>query len=112
MLERPSVSDSDIEGFLKRDYGLESPRVEFLPVGNDVNTAAYRVVNPDHDALYLKLRRGDFNVASVMVPYLLKQHGVNQVIAPIPTQSHQEWSAFNEYSIALYPFVKGRNAFQ
>lgn len=111
MLEKPQIQEPEIVKALAAKYGLQGAKIDFLPLGNDVNTAAYRVETADKE-LYLKLRRGDFNAASVMVPYLLKEHGVQQVIAPIATQDEHEWTRLNEYSLALYPYVHGHNGFE
>ena len=112
MLEKPKIQEPVIDDMLQKQYGLTGAKIDFLPIGNDVNTAAYRVNDGDNGLFYLKLRRGDFNRASVMVPYFLKEHGLQQIIAPIPTKSQREWTSVNEYALALYPFVEGRNGFQ
>lgn len=112
MLEQPNIPESVIIDTLQKQYGLIEVKIEFLPIGNDVNSAVYRVKGDNQEQLYLKLRRGDFNKASVMVPYLLNEHGVKQVISPKTTQNGEEWTTLNEYSLALYPFIEGKNGFQ
>jgi spectinomycin phosphotransferase len=112
MLEKPTIQEPSIEECLKEQYGLEKSTVEFLPIGNDVNSAVYRVLANDNTLLYLKLRRGDFNKASVIVPHLLRESGVKQVIAPLLTKEQQEWAKLNEFSLALYPYIDGKNGFQ
>ena len=66
MLEKPAIEDFLIKDCLKDQYGLRDVILEFLPIGNDVNTAVYKVLANKTSHLYLKLRRNDFNKASVI----------------------------------------------
>src|SRR5690242_1582700 len=109
MLEKPNLHESLIEDCLRNQYGLENVTLKFLLVGNDVNTAVYRVNINKQEQMYLKLRKGDFNIMSVIVPHLLKEHDIKQVIAPVLTRSQQEWTKINEFSLALYPYIDGEN---
>ena len=84
MLEKPDLPDAKIIVCLHDTYRLNITHVEFLPLGADANTAVYRVLTADNSTPYfLKLRSGAFDEASVIVPALLHQGGMSQVIAPI-----------------------------
>lgn len=111
MLEKPRIEDSLIIQCLESQYGLTTVILDFLPIGNDVNSAVYRVFANGNLHLYLKLRKNDFNKASVIIPHLLKENGIKQVIAPLLTTTQQEWTTLNEYSLALYPYIEGQNGF-
>jgi spectinomycin phosphotransferase len=111
MLEKPDINDAKIIACLRDSYGLNIAQVEFLPLGADPNTAVYRVV-ADATHYFLKLRSGEFAEASVIVPALLHQGGMTQVIAPITTQTGQLWGQLDNFAVILYPFVEGQNGYE
>lgn len=111
MLEKPDLADEKIIGCLRREYGLNGVQLTFLPLGADRNTAVYRAVMGDGTAYFVKLRRGDFDETGVIVPKLLFEGGVRQIISPIATQSGQLWAGLNDFAVILYPFVEGQDAY-
>jgi thiamine kinase-like enzyme len=40
------------------------------------------------------------------------QHGLQQVVAPIATRQHTSTAQFNDYAIAVFPFIEGRTLHQ
>jgi spectinomycin phosphotransferase len=84
----------------------------FLAIGNDVNTAAYRVEAAGGDVFYLKLRAGETNLASVLVPRFLTDSGVRTVLAPLLCSDGRLQVSIGRFTASLYPFVEGRNAFE
>ena len=74
--------------------------------------AAYRVVTTRGANLYLKLRRGGFDLPSVALPHHLSLKGIGWVIAPVPTHDQQLQAALEGFTLAVYPFTEGRNAFE
>lgn len=111
MLEKPDLPDERLTSCLRDDYGLRITAISFLPLGADVNTAVYRAVSDDGTPYFVKLRRGDVDGASVLVPQLLSGLGIRQIIAPIPTSAGQPWTRVDEFTVVLYPFVTGENGF-
>ncbi len=112
MLEKPHIQDAAIKSSLQSQYGLLAVKLEHLPLGADKNTAVYCMLAEDERGLYLKLRLGDFNKATVIVPKLLRDNGVKQVIAPIPTNNQQLWANEGSYNLTLYPYIEGKNGFE
>jgi spectinomycin phosphotransferase len=112
MLEKPDLQDVKIIACLQDNYGLQVVQVVFLPLGADQNTAVYRVVTDDGTPYFLKLRRGVFDETSVTVPRFLKDQGISQIIAPLPTLIGQLWANLEPFTVILYPFVEGRNGFE
>lgn len=107
MYDPPDISESRIVEHLSQSYGLRAERVTFLPLGADYNTAVYRV-DGVAGAYFFKLRKGNFEAASLLVPQFLFEQGVKQVIPPIQTAEGALWSRIGGYSCALYPFIEGR----
>ena len=94
MLEKPTdLSDDQLRGCLRADYGLTLVELAFLPLGADVNTAVYRAVDAAGAPYFVKLRRGAFDAALVWVPQLLRERGVTHVIAPLPTRARRALDA-------------------
>jgi spectinomycin phosphotransferase len=112
MLEKPDLPDSLISASLQAEYALQGARVAFLPIGADVNTAVYRVDMPEKTAYFLKLRKGSFTEITVTLPSFLKTHGLQQIIAPLPAGSGRLWGSLDAYTMLLYPFIEGKDAYE
>jgi spectinomycin phosphotransferase len=111
MLEPPPLSRDRIVAHLVEAHALSVATLDFLPLGADVNTAVYRAEAHDGTAYFVKLRRGAFSLASVAVPRYLADLGIAPVIPPIPDLRGRLFSPLDDYSVILYPFVEGRNAY-
>ena len=111
MLEKPDLAEELIRRCLRDEYGLTDVDVAFLPLGVDVNAAAYRVDAPGGEAYFLKLRRGAFDARSVELPKLLSDEGVRQVLGPVVTSEGRLWAVLDDYHTILYPFVEGWNGY-
>lgn len=111
MLEKPNIPDDLIIDRMQKEYALRVVKLDFLPIGADMGTVVYRVVTDDGTSYFLKLRR-NFDEIIVLVPLHLRSQGVQEVIAPMETQSKQGWADFGEYKMILYPFIEGKNGFE
>ena len=111
MLEKPDIPDELIVSRLQEAYGLHADALTFLPLGNDLGSAVYRVVKNDGTAYFLKLRKGFIEI-SVTVPLFLKSQGVQEIIVPFETKSKKHWADFGDYKMILYPFIEGKDGFE
>ncbi len=112
MLEKPELKDEKIINCLRDEYGLSVEKVSFLPLGADLNTAVYRVATNDETVYFLKLRRGEFDEATVTVPKYLSDLGIKQIIPSLTTQTGQLWASLAPFKVILYHYVEGHNAFE
>lgn len=112
MLEKPNIKDERIITCLKTEFRLEIDELAFLPLGANLNTAVYRAESHDKTPYFVKLRRGDFDPASVTVPKFLSDWGLQQIIPPLPTQSGRLWANLPPYKLILYPYFEGSNGFE
>ena len=112
MLEKPEILDEKIIDCLKLEFGFHVARVEFLPLGNDMDSAVYRVVLEDGTAYFLKLRSGVFDQNSVTLPKFLSDQGITQIITPIQTKSGKLWANLEHFKLMLYPFVTGKDGYE
>jgi len=97
---------------LSAEYAIDAQEITFLPLGADVNTAVYRVVDNDYMPFFLKLRKGRFDQSSVTLPRFFSEQGIRQIIAPLQTVSGGLWGNLDAYRTILYPFVNGRNGYE
>lgn len=111
MLEKPDVPDDTLLACLRDHYGLHITQITFLPIGNDVDTAVYRVVADDAMSYFLKLRSGRFDATTVTIPRFLYDQGITQIVAPIETTAHHLWTRVDAFAVILFPFVTGRDGF-
>ncbi len=114
MLIKPDLNDIEIVKCLQDAYGLDVEKILFLPIGADFNTAVYRVTTNSGVDYFLKLRRGEFFEATVLVPKHLADLGLKQVIPPLTTGLGQLWASLSSplasFKAILYPYVEGRNS--
>lgn len=111
MLEKPDLRDDTLIACLNDAYDLRVSDVVFLPLGADVNTAVYQARSTTNPACFVKLRYGEPDIASVMVPRFLHDRGVTCVLAPILTRGGELWTQVESFTLILYPFVVGVNGF-
>ncbi len=107
MLEKPALEDARIAACLSANYGVTASAIEFLPLGYDTSASVYRIVGTDESAYFLKLKRGAVNELSLTLPEFLKTHGLEQVIAPLRTLTGRQRAQVEDFTVLLYPFIKG-----
>ena len=107
MLERPDLDDQTIHAALHRAYGIAPANVTFLPIGYDANAWVFEIRCDDGCRYFLKARQGHLYAASLAVPSYLSGIGVEQIVAPIQTQSAELWTEAGQFNLILYPFIDG-----
>lgn len=88
-------------------YGLAVAELTFLPLGHDSSAWVYRVRTSDDTSYFVKLLQRVVTEPSLLVPHLLHDLGVEQVIVPLPTVSETLRAEVDGYTLILYPFVEG-----
>jgi len=111
MLTQPDLDEDKIAAGVQANYDLHLREVAFLPLGADVNTAVYHLLTRDNTPFFLKLRRGHFAEVSIALPRFLRDLGIAQMIAPLPTRAGQLWAALEGYTAVLYPFIAGQDGY-
>lgn len=105
MLEKPSIKDEKIITCLKQSYGLTVTGLEFLPLGYDANAGVYRV-EANGQEYFLKVKHDTVYELSITLPRYLKEHGIEQVITPLPTITDGLWGTVGDFNLILYPFIR------
>lgn len=112
MPEDSGLRDEQIINTLRDEYGLRVEKISILPLGADPNTCVYHVETKDETRFFVKVKKGDFNEASVTIPSFLGNSGIKQVIPALATQTGQLWADLTPFKLILYPFVEGHPAFE
>jgi spectinomycin phosphotransferase len=107
MLEQPDIPNERIVAHLHGAFDLRVTRLSFLPVGADMNSAAYRVVTGDGGVHFTKLRLRGFDDISAILPKHLGDAGIVQVMAPRTTREGQPFAHFGDGAMVVYPYVDG-----
>ena len=110
MIEKPNIKDEKIIIALHENFSIQVSDIEFLPVGNDSSAWAYRVEAKNKSSYFLKIRKEISNRAGLFVPRFLKDNGIEQVIAPLPTKTQELWVNVDGFAFILYPFITGNEA--
>lgn len=111
MLDKPDIPDGPLAGNVSDAFGLRLERLEFLPLGADLNTAVYCGLGADGARYFVKLRFGDFDPMSVALPKYLSERGIGEIIAPLATRAGRLWADLGAFRAIVYPFVDGDNAY-
>lgn len=107
-ITQPPISDNTLLTTVRAAYGVAAKGIEFLPLGYDLDAGVYRVTAADGGVYFLKAKAVPFAPASLAVPRLLYASGLTQVVAPMPTLDGGLIAHAGSFSLALYPFIDGR----
>lgn len=96
---------------LTTDYGIKVAWLRFLPLGADPNASVYKVLSQDQQSYFVKLKRGHHHDISVTLLDLLHDAGIQQIIPPVKTIQGRPTQHIGDFTLILYAFVEGRDAF-
>lgn len=108
--EDPGLDTAQLAACLAAHYGERTATLAYLPLGYDLNAFVYDVVTENGKRFFLKVRRQPIAAHALHVPRALVEHGISQVVAPLPTLSGELSLPCGAYHLILYPFVAGANA--
>lgn len=109
--EKPHNDNTTITRFLKETYDIDASTVLLLNLGADLNTTVYRITTSKDKDYFLKLRRGDFCEASVLLPHHLHESGCKNIIPALRNKFGNLWSDFApSFKAILYPYIENKCA--
>jgi len=108
MREKPPLDDGRIIACLKDSYDLAVTHLEFLPLGYDNQAGVYRA-RASGQSYFIKVKGDGINELALRVPRYLKEQGLEEVVAPIPTLSNSLSAMVDRFTLAVYPFIEGRS---
>ena len=112
MLEKPDLADEKIAACLESSYGIRIAEIEFLQLGADSNSWVYRVAAKDGMAAFLKAKKGNPYLPSLVIPRYLRDQGIRQAVAPLLSRSQALWQPLEDFSLILYPFIEAKSAIE
>lgn len=107
MREKPLLQDDKIVAGLLSGYGLSIVEIEFLPIGNEPTSWLFKVCTDNGNDYFLKVKNTSVYEPSTLLPKYLKDSGIEQIIAPLPTLNNKLYEKVNGYTLTLYPFIDG-----
>ncbi|GAB3350137.1 aminoglycoside phosphotransferase family protein [Micromonospora halotolerans] len=107
MIDKPDVDERLLAAEVAAAWGVDIAELVFMPVGLDGEAWAYRVDTSDGERYFLKMRRGEYTRAAVLLPGFLRAQGIRQVVAPIERPDGGISRGFGEHRLLLYPFHDG-----
>jgi spectinomycin phosphotransferase len=110
MIEAPDVPERELIDVLRDAYGVAARAAVFLPLGNDARSFVYRAELEDGGRLFFQLRKGEPYAPSLAVPRMLRDAGIAEVVAPLPTRDGRLAAPLGAFSALVYPFVDGDSA--
>jgi spectinomycin phosphotransferase len=110
MREQPDLPEAKITACLHTHYGLDVTSIRFLPIGYDPYASVYEAITAEGVSCFVKIRSGAINRAGLLVPRVLSEHGIPNILAPLRTVAQELWCSLDAYSVIVYPFIRGENA--
>jgi spectinomycin phosphotransferase len=111
VLEPPDLDEALLAATVADAIDVTVSHLEFLPLGADVDSAVYRVDTRGGDSYFLKLRRGEHFHPALMVPQMLADRIPEAVIPPIVGPEGSISVQFDDFHVAMYPYVSGVDGF-
>ena len=108
MLDPSPVPDHILLACAREQFGRPATAITFLPLGYDANAWAYRLEAAE--PVFLKVRRGPAALPGLLAPRYVRDHGIDGVLAPLPTRDGDLWATLGDFTVTLQPFAAGRDA--
>lgn len=96
---------------LREHYGLAASGLTQLGGGLDLAAWTFRVTVDSGPDRVLRLKRGEPRPAAYLVPWHLRQSGVDEVVAPLVTRTGSLFVRSHGLTWSVYPFVEGADGY-
>lgn len=110
MRQRPDLRQVTLAASLRAEYGLPVVSCCYLPIGYDLNAFVVEAAAADGRSYFVKVRIGAVNPSAALVPCALAERGIPGILAPLRTREGAPCCCTEQYSIVVYPCVRGENA--
>lgn len=111
MIEKQTIQPQEIIDCLSANYGITVTALIRLPLGADMNASVYKAETRNGPSYFLKLKQGHHDDISVTVLALLQALGIQQIIPPIKTIHGKLIQYTDDFTLIVYPFIRGQNGF-
>ena len=110
MRQPPALAPESLIACLRTYYDLDVISVRFLPIGYDPYAFVYEAMTAEATSYFVKIRKGAINPSSLLVPRVLIEQGIPNILAPLRTRTQALWCALEAYTVVVFPFIRGDNA--
>lgn len=104
------LTDQDIINCLKNNYAIDVTVLTILPIGADANARIYKAETHDKKSYFIKLKYSQHHIGATITT-LLHDAGVREIIFPIKDHHGQLIKHINNFTLSVFPFVKGQDGF-
>lgn len=111
MHTEPFLSDQYIIDCLHAHYGINIITLTFLPLGADNNASVYKAEAQNNSSYFVKLKHGHHHSIGITISQLLHEVGIQQIISPVKTLQGHLTQRIGDFTLILYPFIKGQDGF-
>lgn len=102
---------SKIIDFLNSKYDIATTHLTLLPLGADMDASVYKAEADDEKAYFIKVKKGYHSNVAVTLLAFLQASGIQQIISPIQGREGRVIHYIDDFTLIVYPFVRGQNAF-
>jgi hypothetical protein len=113
--EAPDIDHAQLIEVLNAEYGLGVASLRFVPKGEE----AYAYIASAHSGEQYFVRAQPFSATRTVwenvytiTHALHKEHRLFQVVAPLNTNANRYTVRFNQYVVAVFPFIDGTTLYQ
>ena len=85
-------------------------KVRPLALGHDADADVFEAIGRSTERYFVKRKRGPMEPAGALIARLLRDSGIGEVVAPLPTRTGELWAESGDTCLLVYPFVEGRSA--
>lgn len=111
MIEKASPTKQLLIDCLKTYYDIDVSRLTRLPLGADIDASVYEAQARNQSSYFVKLKCGDSQNISIDISELLHTAGIQHIIPLIKTTQGQPTHRMGDFTLMVFPFVKGQNGF-
>jgi len=109
--EKPDLSDGTLLEHLNQEYAQDFTALEFLPLGFDPSSANYQAKTGTGERVFVKVRLGSVREGPLALARHLQALQVETLIPALATRSGSPWASTPEWSLAVFPYVEGHDAY-
>jgi spectinomycin phosphotransferase len=92
-------------------YCISITSLKMLSLGADINAFTYKAESKIGQSYFVKLKYGHEYEIGPTILDLLEASGIEEIIPPIKTIDGKVSCKLNDFTLTLYPFIKGENGF-